>query len=390
MEYFTILTAIGKVKVAAANLPDNPVILTQMAVGDGLAGTDYDPTDDQTALMGEVWRGAINHIYQDDANANWVNVEALIPIEEGPFTIREIGLFDADGDLIAIGKYPETLKPALTEGAATDVYVRMVIEVDNAEVIALDIDPSVVLATREWVQNRDLTIDDTVEPDADHGILGTIIHWFAFMLRSITGEDSWRADPATTLSAAKGHMDAVAPHSGHALVVHDHDGVYLPLHATADDSDKLDGQHGSWYVPPGAVMSFAMTAVPDGWLAANGAAVSRATYAALFAAIGTTFGIGDGAITFNLPDLRGEFIRGWDAGRGVDTGRTLGTAQTDAFKAHKHDWIYPGSVNNDGETIDYIAEGTPMGGITFNIPTTTVGGTETRPRNVSMQYCIKY
>ena len=85
-------------------------------------------------------------------------------------------------------------------------------------------------------------------------------------------------------------------------------------------------------VPSGTVFHFAGQTAPAGWLKANGAAVSRTAYAALFAAIGTTYGAGDGRNTFNLPDLRGEFIRGWDDGRGIDLGRVLGPAQGDAIR----------------------------------------------------------
>jgi len=91
-------------------------------------------------------------------------------------------------------------------------------------------------------------------------------------------------------------------------------------------------------VPAGAVMYFAMIQPPTGWLKANGAAVSRTTYAALFAALGTYYGVGDGVATFNLPDLRGEFIRGLDDGRGVDAGRTLYSPQLDGTKTHTHDF----------------------------------------------------
>ena len=77
-------------------------------------------------------------------------------------------------------------------------------------------------------------------------------------------------------------------------------------------------------------------AVPVGWIPADGRALSRTTYAALFAAIGTTYGSGDGSTTFNVPDLRGEFLRGWDDGRGVDSGRALGSAQAQQVQFHKH------------------------------------------------------
>lgn len=89
-------------------------------------------------------------------------------------------------------------------------------------------------------------------------------------------------------------------------------------------------------VPSGTVLYFAGSAAPAGWLKANGAAVSRTAYAALFAAIGTTYGAGDFRNTFNLPDLRGEFIRGWDDGRGVDTPRPIGSAQAHALQSHQH------------------------------------------------------
>ena len=87
---------------------------------------------------------------------------------------------------------------------------------------------------------------------------------------------------------------------------------------------------------PGAVQMFATTVAPIGWLKANGALISRASYATLFTAIGTTWGVGDGSTTFALPDLRGEFLRVWDDARGIDAGRTFGSAQIEALKSHTH------------------------------------------------------
>ena len=139
----------------------------------------------------------------------------------------------------------------------------------------------------------------------------------------------------------------------------------------------------------GEVAFFARTTPPNGWLKANGAAVSRTTYAALFSAIGTTFGAGDGRTTFNLPELRGEFIRCLDDGRNVDGGRRLGTSQGDAIKTHTINvpnsqwegnvigsWFYSergnGNNNQSNNTITYTGE------------------KETRPRNVALLACIKY
>ena len=209
--------------------------------------------------------------------------------------------------------------------------------------------------------------------------------------------------------------------------------------------------------PAGAVMPFAQSSAPTGWLKCNGAAVSRTTYATLFAAIGTTYGAGDGSTTFNLPELRGEFIRGLDDSRGIDTARALGSAQSDANKSHTHTGsaqsggahthtgtaqsggahTHTGSTNSTGAHTHTVSYGTASGTRTtgsgpdgpWTDPTTvstssagthshtvtidsggahthtltvdsggahthtlTVdadGGTEARPRNVALLYCIK-
>lgn len=136
--------------------------------------------------------------------------------------------------------------------------------------------------------------------------------------------------------------------------------------------------------PAGMVAHFARNSAPTGWLKANGASVSRSSYAALFNTIGTIFGSGDGSATFNLPDLRGEFLRGWDDGRGVDAGRALGSFQWDDLGSHSHT-IPTGSGSESGPFIDGSAQ-------TFgdNRATSASGGTETRPRNISLLACIKY
>jgi microcystin-dependent protein len=174
--------------------------------------------------------------------------------------------------------------------------------------------------------------------------------------------------------------------------------------AVASDGQVLTFSNAvSAYVPedptggvePGAVMSFAMNTAPTGWLKANGATISRSTYADLFSAIGTTFGAGDGSTTFRLPDLRGEFLRGWDDGRGVDSGRTFGTEQTSQNLSHTHvlRWgnLFP-ATNQPG----YLAFRTTNEYATAqsnSLPADWMqssGGTEARPRNVALLYCIKF
>lgn len=122
---------------------------------------------------------------------------------------------------------------------------------------------------------------------------------------------------------------------------------------------------------------------------ANGASISRTTYAALFAKMGTVFGSGNGSTTFNLPDLRGEFVRGWDDGRGVDSGRSFGTFQSDELKSHTHNVkTNAGDTAGDGNFIDSCDDPTPAG--SNNDAALATGGNETRPRNIALTPWIKY
>lgn len=134
---------------------------------------------------------------------------------------------------------------------------------------------------------------------------------------------------------------------------------------------------------PGLVASFARNTPPAGWLECNGAAVSRTVYASLFASINTTWGAGDGVNTFNLPDLRGEFIRGWDNGRGVDSGRAFGSFQNYEIQSHSHSLAAQIS-NTDGPV--QLPSWISGSGLT----TGATGGSETRPRNRALLMCIKY
>jgi microcystin-dependent protein len=154
--------------------------------------------------------------------------------------------------------------------------------------------------------------------------------------------------------------------------------------------------------PAGSVSMFAASTAPAGWLECDGALVSRTTFAALFAVIGTTYGAGDGSTTFAVPDMRGEFPRGWDDGRGVDSGRALGSAQGQSTQAHNHQWWdYTGGA---GTTIDMFSPGSSTWdssgnpAANFSDPFTTDAYTsttllntsgETRPRNIALMFIIK-
>lgn len=168
-------------------------------------------------------------------------------------------------------------------------------------------------------------------------------------------------------------------------------------------------------IPPGLIGYYAMTAPPAGWLRADGSQVSRTVYSALFAAIGTLYGSGNGSTTFHLPDLRAEFIRGLDNGRGVDSGRSLGSTQFSANLYHSHygSTDYSGYHNhlitNRGDRAPMFPmsqEGNRVygdedyyptvpsyteagGGHSHSVSISGDGGGESRPRNVAMLACIK-
>lgn len=172
-------------------------------------------------------------------------------------------------------------------------------------------------------------------------------------------------------------------------------------------SNTFEVRNGQIYIngvlwnptPVGTIIHSASQAVPVGFLYANGAQVSRTTYSALFSAIGTTFGPGNGSTTFNLPDLRGIFIRGWDNGRGKDPGRAFGSYQDDAFESHTHtDAGHTHNILNTGNNANGGGAGwlvnpqidTGLQTLTGYADIQATGDTETRPMNLALKPYIKY
>jgi microcystin-dependent protein len=157
------------------------------------------------------------------------------------------------------------------------------------------------------------------------------------------------------------------------------------------------------FVPSGAIMAFAMETIPTGWLKCDGSSRLRSAYPLLFAAINTLYGQGNSSnsTTFNLPDFRGTFLRGKDDGRGLDANRSLGSYQDDEIKSHNHTITDPGHFHTVGTddndsggttTIDgsnTISAQKPTSTSTTGITINSTGGTETRPKNYAIIYCIK-
>lgn len=151
-KYFALLTNQGAAKLANAAALGSKVNIASMGVGDG-GGSLPTPDAAQTKLIGEKRRAQLNSLTIDAANSSQIIAEQIIPESEGGFWIREIGLYDADGVLIAVANCPETYKPQLAEGSGRTQTVRMILIVNSTTAVTLKIDPSVVLATRKYVDD---------------------------------------------------------------------------------------------------------------------------------------------------------------------------------------------------------------------------------------------
>ncbi|ELV4070990.1 tail fiber protein [Escherichia coli] len=152
-KFYTLLTDIGATKLASAAALGVPLKITHMAVGDG-GGALPTPDAKQTALVNEKRRAALNMLYIDPQNSSQIIAEQVIPENEGGWWIREVGLFDESGALIAVGNCPESYKPQLAEGSGRTQTVRMVLITSSTDNITLKIDPAVVLATRKYVDDK--------------------------------------------------------------------------------------------------------------------------------------------------------------------------------------------------------------------------------------------
>ncbi|EJM9755917.1 phage tail protein [Escherichia coli] len=429
-KFYTLLTDIGAAKLASAAALGVPLKITHMAVGDG-GGVLPTPDAKQTALVNEKRRAALNMLYIDPQNSSQIIAEQVIPENEGGWWIREVGLFDESGALIAVGNCPESYKPQLAEGSGRTQTVRMVLITSSTDNIILKIDPAVVLATRKYVDDKvlelKLYVDDQMRnhiaaqdphtqyaqkhnptftgepkaptpaagnnttriattefvqaaitalingapatldtlkeiaaainndpkfsttinnalalkaplsspaltgtptaPTAAQSVNNTQIATTAFVKSAIAGmvgSAPAALDTLNELAAALGNDPNFATTMLNALA------GKQPLDNTLTNLSGKDvaglltylGLGEGSALPVGVPVPWPSATPPTGWLKCNGAAFSAEEYPELAKAYPTN----------KLPDLRGEFIRGWDDGRGMDTGRAILSAQGDAIR----------------------------------------------------------
>ncbi|EQA0891422.1 phage tail-collar fiber domain-containing protein [Escherichia coli] len=523
-KFYTLLTDIGAAKLASAAALGVPLKITHMAVGDG-GGALPTPDAKQTALVNEKRRAALNMLYIDPQNSSQIIAEQVIPENEGGWWIREVGLFDESGALIAVGNCPESYKPQLAEGSGRTQTVRMVLITSSTDNITLKIDPAVVLATRKYVDDEvlelKLYVDDQMRnhiaaqdphtqyaqkhnptftgepkaptpaagnnttriattefvqaaitalingapatldtlkeiaaainndpkfsttinnalalkaplsspaltgtptaPTAAQSVNNTQIATTAFVKSAIAGmvgSAPAALDTLNELAAALGNDPNFATTMLNALA------GKQPLDNTLTNLSGKDvaglltylGLGEGSALPVGVPVPWPSATPPTGWLKCNGAAFSAEEYPELAKAYPTN----------KLPDLRGEFIRGWDDGRGVDAGRALLSLQDDSFEAHRHEsFFYAGISRNEtplknlpssdemltlSSTTNALspdgidATNSLIGNDDYNcliegnknnkrtatgLSTSIVGAAETRPRNISFNYIVR-
>ncbi|EFK3519867.1 tail fiber protein [Escherichia coli] len=542
VKYYAILTNQGAARLANATMLGSKLNLTQMAVGDA-NGVLPTPDPAQTKLINQKRIAPLNLLSVDPNNQSQIIAEQIIPENEGGFWIREIGLYDDEGVLIAVANCPETYKPQLQEGSGRTQTIRMILVVTNTEAITLKIDPSVVLATRKYVDDKiseheqsrrhpdaSLTVkgftqlssainsesetlaatpkavkaaydlangkytaqnatttqkgivqlssatnstsetlaatpkavkavmDETnkkaplnspaltgtpTTPTAPQGTNSTQIASTAFVMAAIAALVDSSPDALNTLNelaAALGNDPNFATTMTNALAgKQPKDATLTALADLATSADKLPyftgvdraaltaltsvgrailgktstqgvldylGLGEGSALPVGVPVPWPSATPPTGWLKCNGAAFSSEMYPNLAKAYPAN----------KLPDLRGEFIRGWDDGRGVDAGRALLNWQPHTILDHAHymelwtgDGLAAGSTREgvnpgilatygDGGIVKTDEPGLKVPSSLRAISSRNVKrfgeisgnvGTETRPRNVAFNYIVR-
>lgn len=431
--YFAILTAVGEAKLANAAALGTQLQISRMAVGDGNGNLPV-PSRTQTALINERYRADLNELKVDPNNASQIIAELVIPETEGGYWLREMGLYDATGALIAVSNCPPSYKPQMAEGSGRTQILRMVLIVSSTAAVQLKIDPSVVLATRAYADSLIAVHMAAADPHKQYRLRGAFTNLNANTALAAAHEG------VIVLDATAGDRTLTLPASDAALGVRDYlirraDNAGNRARVQAAGADKIkfhthlnaagysflylmgagdwwhlrsDGAGGWW--PIGRHDSDALgrpvfettTGVsPGGWGVFAGTSFNRADWPWLWdhaqasgmltteaARAGMEGGwtSGDGAATFRGPEGRGEFLRILDASRGIDTSRVAGSSQAGGIESHTHGYGSP-HITNYGLSATGIVGVNPGSQVQYQ--TAATGGGETRPRNIAYPGRIK-
>lgn len=407
IKFFGVLTHQGAARLANAAALGTKLDLSTMAVGDGGGSLPF-PEPTQTALKGEHRRAALNQLSIDPLNGNQIIAEQVIPENEGGWWIREIGLFDKDGTLIAVANCPESYKPQMQEGSGRTQTIRMILIVNSTEELALKIDPSIVLATRQYVDDGVIE----VKAYADTLMATHIAHADPHPQYAPKASPVFTGTPAAPTAKVSDNSTQLATTAFMQAVVKALSGqppstLNTLAKLAAALSEKLDKSANGAdipdkpqfvanlglsvaVVPVGVPLPWPTEDPPSGWIKCDGKEFNKADCPQLL-------GVYPSGRT---PDLRGEFIRGWDDGREVNPGRKLLSPEGDAFLDHDHEMITRGPrsgdavspVDDGGVTSD--GDNFLIGGGNYKTYKTSRSGdyrtaNETRPRNIAFNYIVR-
>ncbi|WP_256660215.1 phage tail protein [Pseudomonas sp. RIT623] len=509
------LTNVGIAQQANTAVLGLPWNITHMLIGDagGEPSQTPDPTPKptQTALLRQVYRAQLNALYQSPADPGVLVAELVLPPETGGWWIRELALEDANGNFIAVAKPAPSYKPLLAQGSGRTQTIRMHVVFGNLANVTLKVDPSIVLATRDYVDKareaaelyaRNQIKAHVEEPDphpqylrradvakdagplawlgaaggtadalvlslkSNEAALGAYAAGQRFQFQATatntgaaTAKIGGLAAVAVKKTGAAGLVDLVGGDiRAGALYDLNYDGAYFQLgggvgagkaferfsfeasagqlvfnvpHVVGSTLVMRNGREVTGYLsdgqkitlkapcnlgesvevlafssfstantytkaevqallttasalPVGSMLPFPKGTVPHGFLEVDGSVQTAAVYPDLAAYLAGSFNKGDEpAGYFRLPESRGEFLRGWDHGRGVDDGRVIGSWQADELKSHAHLLGVPvsASIASGANVVGTAAQNT--------LPSTLTGGGETRPRNLAVMWCIK-
>lgn len=356
--------AAKKTNCDALGIPWEP---RYMLIGDA-NGTDPVPSASQTKLVNQVYRAQLNQLRVSPTDSNVLIAELVLPPDVGGWWIRELALEDKDGVFCAVANAAPSYKPLLAQGSGRNQVVRMHIITSGTSNIQLKIDPSVVLATRGYV-------DDLI-----NGLLPANKVAGTYTKVTVNDRGVFTSGSNPTTLAGFGIKDTY----------------------TKTEIESMIAQASA--LPVGATVAFPLDKVAPGFLELDGSVKSIAVYPDLAGFLGTAFNKGDeGAGNFRLPESRGEFLRGWDHGRGVDAGRAIGSSQLDALQnltgsigdipagtggqAHYGTGAFTASLPGQGPAADGAS--VPWKAYSFDASRVARTSTETRPRNLAVIWCIK-
>lgn len=384
------ITDVGNQKLLVAT-PLKPVTIKSIVIGTGTGSAD----PSILKLKQEVWRG--------DASApikkgGLLEISSIIPANVGGWTMTEWGWVDNEGDLIVYGQFDDPIFKSID---------LMTVQPDLSIELSSSIEAEMIITdSLNWEHNK-MTGRDVVDCHPIKSITG-----LENALKNITDDVKNKDDQNVKLTGNQtidglksfnGNIEVETISNSNASVTLENDGAAISAGSgdnfagvSVDGTNKTVNVTGTLNAEKissmvGMVAAFGGSTAQTGWLICDGSVKNTADYPALGAYLGNIHG-GNGTTTFGLPDLRGEFVRGADLWRGIDTGREIGSKQADSFKDHGHD-IFIGGDNNtvrDPSSTAPVTSSTGALTSTGSSQIKSIGDTETRPRNVAMIYCIKY